>query len=45
MVVKVKILKSLDTLKKTTSKKYNLRGQRNVKYHDRILSNTKKSFF
>ena len=26
------------------SKKYNLRVQRNVRYFDRILSNTKKSF-
>ena len=25
------------------SKKYILRGQRNVRYHDRILSNKKKS--
>ena len=26
------------------SKKYNLRGQRNVRYHDRILSNKRKSY-
>jgi len=26
------------------SKKYILRGERNVRYHDRILSNKKKSF-
>ena len=25
------------------SKKYNLRGQRNARYHDKILSNKKKS--
>ena len=25
------------------SKKYNLRGQRNARYHERILSNRKKS--
>ena len=26
------------------SKKYILRGQRNARYHDRILSNKKKSY-
>ena len=26
------------------SKKYTLRGQRNTRYHDRILSNKKKSY-
>ena len=26
------------------SKKYILRGQRNVRYHERILSNKKKSY-
>ena len=26
------------------SKKYIIRGQRNVRYHDRILSNKKKSY-
>ena len=26
------------------SKKYNLRGQRNVRYYDRVLSNTKKFY-
>ena len=26
------------------SKKYILRGQRNTRYHQRILSNTKKSY-
>ena len=26
------------------SKKYILRGQRNTRYHDRILSNKKKSY-
>ena len=26
------------------SKKYILRGQRNVRYYDRILSNSKKSY-
>ena len=26
------------------SKKYNLRGQRNVRYHERVLSNEKKCY-
>ena len=44
MVVKVKEkFEKTRHIKKTTNLKKNLRGQRNVKHHDRILSNTKKS--
>ena len=46
MVVKLK-----ESIEKTThvknidkSKKYILRGQRNTRYHEKILSNKKKSF-
>ena len=44
MVVKVKKkLKRLDMLKNNNkSKKHNLRGHRNVKYHERIPSNKNK---
>ena len=45
MVVKVKenIGKTRHVKNNEKSKKYILRGERNVRYHDRILSNTKKS--
>ena len=46
MVVKVK--ENFDQTRhvknKDKSKKYILRGQRNTRYHDRILSNKKKSY-
>ena len=46
MVVKVKEkIENIRHVKNTNkSKKYVLHGQRNVRYHDRILSNTKKSY-
>ena len=47
MVVKVeeKILKRLDMIKNNDkSKKYILCGERNIRYHDRNLSNKKKSY-
>ena len=46
MLVKVKerIEKTRHVKNNDKSKKYILRGQRNTKYHDRILSNKKKSY-
>ena len=46
MVVKVKekFEKTRHVKNNDESKKYFLRGQRNVKYHNRILSIKKKSF-
>ena len=46
MVVKVKesFEKTRHVKNNDKSKKYILRGQRNVRYHDSILSNTKKSY-
>ena len=46
MVVKVKekFEKTRHVKNNDKSKKHILRGQRNVGYHDRILSNKKKSF-
>ena len=46
MVVKIKekIGKTRNVKNNDKSKKYILRGQRNVNYCDRILSNKKKSF-
>ena len=43
MVVKVKekYEKTRNVIKNNKSKKYILRGQRNARYHDRILSNKK----
>ena len=45
------LVKLNESFKKTSqvknndkSKKYTLRGQRNVRYYDRVLSNTKKSY-
>ena len=45
MVVKVKekFEKTRHVKNKNKSKKYILRGERNVRYHDRVLSNKKKS--
>ena len=45
MVVKVKeyFEKTRQVKNNDKSKKYNLRGQRNTRYHERILSNKKKS--
>ena len=45
MVVKVKekFEKTRNIKNKDKSKKYILRGQRNTRYHDRILSNKKKT--
>ena len=45
MVVKVKekLEKTRHVEKFDNAKKYKLRGQTNVKYHDRILSNKKKT--
>ena len=45
MVVKVKKKYEKNRQVKNTdkSKKYILRGERNVRYHERILSNKKKS--
>ena len=44
MVVKVKEIfeKTRHVKNNDKSKKYFLRGQRNVRYHERILSNKKK---
>ena len=44
MVVKVegKLEKTRHVRNNDKSKKYILRGQRNVRYHDRILSNKKE---
>ena len=46
MVVKVKenFEKTRHGKNNDKSKKYILRGQRNVRYYDRILSNKKKSY-
>ena len=46
MVVKVKekFKKTRHVKNNDKFKKYILRGQINVKYHDRVLSNTKKSY-
>ena len=46
MVVKVKenFEKTRHVKNKDKSKKYILRGERNVRYHERILSNKKKSY-
>ena len=46
MVVKVKesFEKTRYVKNNVKSKKYILRGQRNVRYHDRVLSNKKKSY-
>ena len=45
MVVKVKekFEKTRDIKNNDKSKKYILRGHRNARYHDRVLSNKKKS--
>ena len=45
MVVKVKeyFEKTRHIKKNNKSKKYILRGQRNTRYHEKILSNKKKS--
>ena len=42
--VKEKFEKTRHVKNNDKSKKYILRGQRNVRYHDRILSNKKKTF-
>ena len=46
MVVKVKdyFEKTRHLKNNDKSKKYNLRGQRNARYHKKILSNKKKSY-
>jgi len=46
MVVKVKekFEKTRNIKRYNKSKKYILRGERNARYHDRILSNKKKSY-
>ena len=46
MVVKVKekIEKTRHVENNNKSKKYILRGQRNARYHERILSNKKKTY-
>ena len=46
MVVKVKekFEKTRHVKNKDRNKKYVLRGERNVRYHDRILFNKKKSY-
>ena len=46
MVVKVKekFEKTRNIKNNDKSKKYILRGQRNARYHDKILSNKKKSY-
>ena len=46
MVVKVeeKYEKTRHVKNNDKSKKYILRGQRNARYHERILSNEKKSY-
>ena len=46
MVVKVKekFKKTRHVENKEKSKKHNLRGERNVRYHDGILSNKRKSW-
>ena len=42
--VKEKYEKTRNIKNEDKSKKYILRGERNTRYHDRILSNKKKSF-
>ena len=46
MVVQIKEFfeKTRQVKNNDKSKKYILRGQRNVRYHERILSNKKKSY-
>ena len=46
MVVKVKesFEKTRQVKNNDKSKRYILRGQRNVRYYDRVLSNTKKFY-
>ena len=46
MVVKVKEFfeKTRHIKNNDKSKKYNLRGQRNTRYYEKILSNKKKSY-
>ena len=46
MVVKIreKYDKTRNIKNNDKSKKYILRGQRNARYHDKILSNNKKSY-
>ena len=46
MTVKIKeyFEKTRNVKNNDKSKKYILRGQRNTRYHDRILSNKKKSY-
>ena len=46
MVVKVKksFEKTTNVKNNDKSKKYILRGQRNARYHEKILSNKKKSY-
>ena len=46
MAVKVKesFAKNKTHKKNDKSKKYNLRGQRNTRYHEKILSNEKNSY-
>ena len=45
MVVKKEYFgKTRHVKNKDKSKKYILRGQRNARYHDRLLSNKKKSY-
>ena len=46
MVVKIKekYEKARQVKNNDKSKKYILRGQRNARYHDKILSNNKKSY-
>ena len=43
MVVKEKFEKTRHVKNNDKSKKYVIRGERNARYHIRILSNTKKS--
>ena len=44
VIKKEKFEKTRHVKNNDKSKKYILRGQRNVRYHDRILSNKTKSF-
>ena len=46
MVVKIKeyFEKTIHIKNNDKSKKYILRGQRNARYHEKILSNTKESY-
>ena len=47
MIVKVKeyFEKTRNIKNNDKAKKHILRGQRNARYHDRILSNKKKSYY